>query len=58
VKVASLSVSITVPTHLEDRVGFRVLLILPIVQAKAALPRFGHAHIMLPAQDLGMSALH
>jgi hypothetical protein len=29
-----------------------VLSIIPIVQAKAALPRFGHAHIVLPAQRI------
>ena len=45
----SLSVSTTAQTHLEVRVGFRVLLILPIVQEQATLPRFGHAHIVLPA---------
>ena len=45
----SLSVSTTAQTHLEVRVGFRVLLILPIVQEQATLPRFGHAHILLPA---------
>ena len=45
----SLSVSTTAQTHLEVRVGFRVLLILPIVLEQATLPRFGHAHILLPA---------
>jgi hypothetical protein len=28
--------------------GFRVLPIIPIVQAKATLPRFGHTQIVLP----------
>ena len=48
----SLSASTTAQTHLEVRVGFRVLLILPIVQEQAALPRFGHAHLVLSAQRL------
>jgi hypothetical protein len=29
--------------------GFRVFPIIPIVQAKATLPRFGHAQILRPA---------
>ena len=45
-----LSVSITAPTDLMVRVGFQVFPILPIVEAKTALPRFGHAQIVLPAQ--------
>ena len=45
-----LSVGITAPTDLIVRVGFRVLPILPIVDAKTALPGFGHAQIVLPAQ--------
>jgi hypothetical protein len=51
-KPPSLSVSTTAQTYLEVRVGFWVLLILPIVQAKAALPRFGHGQIVLPAQRI------
>jgi hypothetical protein len=40
----------TAPAHFELIKGFRVLPDFPIVQAKAALPRFGHAQIVLPAQ--------
>jgi hypothetical protein len=45
-----LSVSVTEQTHLEVPVSFWVLPIIPIVQTKTALPRFGHAQIGLPAQ--------
>jgi len=45
-----LSVSIAARTDVIVRVGFRVLPILPIVDAKTALPGFGHAQIVLPAQ--------
>jgi hypothetical protein len=42
-----VSVGITAPRHLVVLVG---LPIIPIVQAKATLPRFGHGQIVLPAQ--------
>ena len=45
-----LSVSVTAQTYLVLLVGFRVLPIFPIVEAKKALPGFGHAEIVLPAQ--------
>src|SRR4029453_3892938 len=46
----SISVGVTAQTHLVWLGGFRVLPIVPIGQAKTALPRFGHAQIVLPAQ--------
>ena len=34
-------------------VSLGVLPIIPIVQAEATLPRFGHAQIVLPAETIG-----
>jgi hypothetical protein len=34
------------PTHLVVPVGFRILPIFPIGQAKATLPRFGHVQVL------------
>ena len=45
----SISVGVTAQTHLVVLMGFGVLPILPIVEAKAALPGLGHTQIMLPA---------
>lgn len=41
------SICITAQTHLVVLMGFRVLPIIPVVQPKTALPRFGHAQIVL-----------
>jgi hypothetical protein len=49
---ASVSVSIAAQTHFVVLVGFRVLPVIPIVQAKTALPGLGHGKIVLPAQTV------
>src|SRR5215203_4648871 len=46
------SISVTAHAHFVVLMGFGVLPIVPIVQAKTALPWFGHAQIVLPAQAL------
>jgi hypothetical protein len=45
----SISVGVTAQAHLVVLMGFGVLPIIPIVQAKAAHPWFGHAQIVLSA---------
>src|SRR5215208_4904170 len=47
------SISITTHAHFVVLLGFRVLPIVPVVQAKTALPRLGHAHIVILAQARG-----
>ena len=47
VSTRSFSIGVTAQTHLVPLMGFRVFPIIPIVQPKATLPRFGHAHIVL-----------
>ena len=49
VSTRSFSIGVTAQTHLVVLMGFRVLPIIPIVQAKATLPRFGHTQSVLPA---------
>ena len=44
-RASRVSLGITAPTHFEVSVVFRVLPDFPIVEAKAALPRFGHAQL-------------
>src|SRR5215204_1898695 len=46
------SISVTAHAHFVVLMGFGVLPIVPIVQAKTALPWFGHAQIVLQAQAL------
>ena len=50
VSTPSISVGITAQTHLIALMSLPVLPVIPIVEAKAALPWFGHAQIVLPAQ--------
>ena len=49
----SFPIGITAQTHFVVLMGFRVLAIIPIVQAETALPRFGYAQIVHPAQRIG-----
>jgi hypothetical protein len=49
---ASFPIRITAQTDFVVLMGFRVLPIIPIVQAKPAFPRFGHAQIVHPAERL------
>jgi hypothetical protein len=56
VSTPSFFVSIAAQTHRVMLMGFRVLPIFPVVQAKTALPWFGHAQIVLPAQRIWKAA--
>jgi hypothetical protein len=53
VSTPSSVVGITAQTHLVALMSLPVLPVIPIVEAKSALPWFGHAQIVLPAQWSG-----